>query len=278
MPLTKVKFFDYDNYICALLAPKNLWNDIATILEFNIEIASIKNKVNEPTLGLVRIAWWVEAIEEFYSKGKIKRQENLTQLSEIIKKYSLPKELFINLLNSRIKDFEETPFSSLSELLFYCNNTAGNISELIFLINSTQVNCSIKEYHNIREAIECFSSAWAITAVIRAYKNNAKNGRFIIPENVKLTELLDKAEGLIAQGRGLISGINKKILRKYSNLLIKARLAEFYINQMKKKNYDFRKTDRFRYVKGEAVKNYNIKSIEGFGAAKLTFYNLLGWF
>ncbi|MDX1950242.1 MAG: squalene/phytoene synthase family protein [Rickettsiales bacterium] len=278
MPLTKVKFFDYDNYICALLAPKSLWNDIATILEFNIEIASIKNKVTEASLGLVRIAWWIESIEEFYSSGKMKRHENLTKLAEIIKKYSIPKELFINLLNARIKDFEDVPFTNLNDLIFYAKNTAANLSEAIFLINSSQVNCNIETYHKIKDAVENFSIAWAITAMIRAYKVNAKNGRIIIPEEVTLNQLLEKAEFFIAKGRGFIENLDKKILRKYSNLLIKARLAEFYIKQMKYKDYNFRDKEKYRYIKGQAIKPYQIKSVEGFGAAKLTLYNLLGWF
>ncbi len=55
---------DRDRYLCALAAPAQLRPDLVTLYAFNAELAGIADKVSETMLGLIRLQWWRDALED----------------------------------------------------------------------------------------------------------------------------------------------------------------------------------------------------------------------
>ncbi len=258
MNLQRIKNFDYDNYICAIFADKGVWEDIATILEFNIEIATIKSKVSESTLGLIRLQWWREAIEEIFTENKkVKAHQVVLGLKELSNKHlNFNKDKFLKIINARDKDLSEYPFSNLDELLQYVEDTAFGINDIIFDV--------LGGSDELRSIVRDFSMAWGITAIIRAYGNNLSKGRKIIPDEVSLGELIGLADDKIKSARESLKLIKDENLKKYAPVLLKGRIAEFYLKQFKNSGFNYKKP--------------KIKSLEGFGVLRISAYYYLNKF
>ncbi|MBL4693676.1 MAG: squalene/phytoene synthase family protein [Magnetovibrio sp.] len=53
---------DRARYLCALAAPRRKRDSVLTLLAFDQEIARIPKLVSEPSLGAIRLQWWLDAL------------------------------------------------------------------------------------------------------------------------------------------------------------------------------------------------------------------------
>lgn len=254
MLLEKLKQNDYDRYISTLLAPKDKIADILTLLEFNIEIASVKNRVSEQMIGLIRLEWWREAIEEIYDEAKTPRNHIIVnKLAGLCEKYKFNKTLFLTLINTREKDLEAKPFSSKEEFYSYALNSSLPLNNLISII----LGVSLEENDQINYLIKCYSKSWAIISILySANKNFAKN-RNILPldlcnkynlkiDNYGSEEFIRNSQNIVKEVISEAKELNEaslKNLDKNSKKILKPVLSFKYINashikQIEKNNYN----------------------------------------
>jgi len=57
---------DYGNYLVGLRMPEGTREGFNAIRAFNVEIAKVKDTTSEVTMGMIRMKWWQEAIDECY--------------------------------------------------------------------------------------------------------------------------------------------------------------------------------------------------------------------
>lgn len=57
---------DYDAYLCIPFFPKELRTAQYAIRAFNVELASIRESVSNPTIGKMRMQFWKDAIDNIY--------------------------------------------------------------------------------------------------------------------------------------------------------------------------------------------------------------------
>ncbi len=260
----RIKNFDYDNYICTIFAPKETWNDISAILNFNIEVATIKGKVSEPMLGAIRLQWWCDAVANLHN-NLIPNNKILADLKMVIDRYDLDRGLISGILEARSKDFLETPFENIEETINYISATTYNINKLIFdVLNQKKIQEEDKT--KLLDIIKNHSIAYGITALIRSYNSNLKNGRIVIKDEAELQELIKIANERLKDAKNSLRTLKGgKFLKNFAPVLLKGKVAEFYLKQIK------RQLDRNR-----SSKELKITSIEGFGVIKLTLAYMLG--
>lgn len=82
---TELKNGDYDRYMIALSSPASERSFLISLFAFYLEIRTIPRKVTEPMLGLIRLAWWREALEEIESGKPVRKHEILLALEEQLK-------------------------------------------------------------------------------------------------------------------------------------------------------------------------------------------------
>lgn len=58
---------DYENFLCTLLLSNNLRTSAFAIRAFNTEIALIEDQVQEVNIGLMRMKFWEEALNNIYN-------------------------------------------------------------------------------------------------------------------------------------------------------------------------------------------------------------------
>lgn len=240
-----------------------MWNDIFALLNFNIEVATIKSKVSEPMLGAIRLQWWKDAIENL--NNDTPNNQILIVLKTLINKYSLDIALISSLLEARTKDFQETPFENVNEIINFISATTYNLNLLILNVLHKP---DPEGMNKIIEIIENQSLAYGITAFVRSYNNNLKNGRVIIKNEAEFEALIKIAEDKLIQAKTairILKSSDKKILvKRFSPLFLKGKIAEFYLNKIKK-----------QVSKGACLKDIKLQSIEGFGVIKLTIAYLM---
>lgn len=250
--LNKLKQNDYDRYISTLFIEKGKIADALKLIEFNVEVAQIKNRVTEPTLGFIRSAWWREAIEEIYSPQKIVSKHHLVEaLADIISRYSLEKQDFLDILSAREKDFVEEPFQTIADLKNYLTRTS-------YLINKILTKILLSEApEEILDMIKNYSDAWAISALLFSANKNFAKGRNIFPKDLcTQVDLQAQSYGskdfllrskqvvkpLVESAKELNNinseNLGKNLKKRLKPLLVYQKLADYRLRQIEKNDYD----------------------------------------
>lgn len=121
---------DRDRYQTALFAPAERREALFALYAFNYEIARIRESVREPLMGLMRLQWWRDALDEIYAGAPPRRHAIVEPLAAAIATHRLTQAHLTALLDARAQDMEETPPPSLAALEAYA---AGTSSRLLLL-------------------------------------------------------------------------------------------------------------------------------------------------
>lgn len=254
MLLEKLKQNDYDRYISTLLAPKAKIEDILAILEFNIEIASVKNRVSEKMIGLIRLEWWREAIDEIYDEAKTPRNHIIVnKLSELCSKYNFNREDFELILAARENDLEEKPFNTEEAFCEYAVNTSLSLNHLIAVILDVNLN----EDEQLDYLIKSYSKAWAVLVILFSANKNFSKGRNVLPlnlcnkHNVKIDnygsdEFIENSKEIVKTLTNTAKELNnispkklgRNIKKKLKPLLAYRYINQSHINQIERNDYN----------------------------------------
>lgn len=247
-----LKQYDYDRYLCSLFADAENQKKLITLYSFNLEISKIYDVVSEPMLGMIRLQWWREAIDEIYSDKKPRDHEIVQDLEDLIKTNSLSKDLFLQIINAREQDFEDPP-KNMKALEQYAKGTS---STLLFIALELFEN----EDDDIKKVVEHIGIAWAITGILRSAYLNMPKGKFLFPADLMkkagiskdnfgskkflegskevVKELVLCAQSHVSEARKSAKDIDRKTIKKSLPVLLLVSLADKYLKQIEKANYD----------------------------------------
>jgi phytoene synthase len=179
--LERVRRFDRDRYLAALFAAGEARADLVALYAFNLELAKIREVVREPMMGLIRLQWWRDAIDEIYS-GKVRRHQVTQPLALAVQRRHLPRELFDRLMDGREADLDNGPPADLAALRRYAESTGGVLLELAAGIAAADAGTGAQHVAGD------LGTAWALIGLVRAVPFQARARRVFVPQN-----LLDEA-------------------------------------------------------------------------------------
>lgn len=104
---------DIDRYLLGLFQPPAKRLRFMALVTFHAEIAKLPHRMSEPTLGLIRTAWWREALAEIAAKDIKKKQELVGILATIP---DLPYQQMEALLDAYETEIEQPTPVTLHEL------------------------------------------------------------------------------------------------------------------------------------------------------------------
>src|SRR5207249_10503855 len=87
-----VRRHDRDRFQTALFAPAARREALFALYAFNYEIARVRERVSEPTLGRIRLEWWRENIAAAYQGGAVRHHPVAESLAATIREYALTRE------------------------------------------------------------------------------------------------------------------------------------------------------------------------------------------
>ncbi len=210
-----IKSNDSDRYLLSLfISNQDRRNSVVACDMLNVEIARLRDVIETPHMGLIRLQWWRDEIRKIYANQKFSPHFVLESLYRAILKYKIPFEFFDMVLSAREADFEE-----YDNFDFY--KYARDIHIPLLKMKSVILN-------EVAD-VSFLGEAYALVGLIRAIPFYKARSQVLIPsiqhEAVKV--ICDRAEFLLSQD---------KTTHKY----FKAHhaLALLYLRQLKKSGFN----------------------------------------
>jgi phytoene synthase len=182
---------DRDRYQTALFAPGERRDALFALYAFNYEVARIREYVREPMLGLMRLQWWRDALDEIYAGKQPRRHEVATPLGAAIVEHRLSKAHFTVLLDARTLDMAEAPPESLVALEDYVAATAGTLNLLALEVLGVGDA-------RAAEAARAAGIAYALAGLLTAVPFHAQQRRLYLPPELTNRHDVDLERSLFA--------------------------------------------------------------------------------
>lgn len=216
---------DRDRYRLSLFAPPIARPALWALYAFHLEIAKIADQVREPMLGLLRLTWWRESLDDLYRAKRVPAHGVLQALEEIGFAQKVPKALVERLLDAREADLEVQPFLTSEDLYAYLDGTSGTVFRMAF--------CLMGEYGQ-EELAQRLGRIWGLTGLLRTKAHWQAKGRSWFPREEQLKEhhFGEEAQRLLAEQRRI------RYRGPARSQLLYARQAALYLHRLKEQKYE----------------------------------------
>ncbi len=125
-----VRRHDRDRFQTVLFAPATHREALFALYAFNYEIARVRERVTEPTLGRMRLEWWRETVAAAYEGGPVRRHIVVEALTAAIHEHALAREHFERLIDARDDDLVAEASKSLPDLEDYAEASSARLTYL----------------------------------------------------------------------------------------------------------------------------------------------------
>ncbi|MBU6235370.1 MAG: squalene/phytoene synthase family protein [Alphaproteobacteria bacterium] len=163
---------DYDRYVLAQAAPAPLRPALYALFAFHHEIAKTRDVVRDTHAGLIRLAWWGEALEGFMQGQPMPNHEVAEALGRAIKAHDLPVELLGEVIDARRTEQEDITPATLEGMADF-----ADICNTPLLTAACLLNGERPEY----EPLRALATAWGIIGQVRAIPYMAARKRCYLP-------------------------------------------------------------------------------------------------
>ena len=120
----QVRQHDGDRCLMALLDPKRLRQAAMTLAAWNLELANARPPSGEETLGLIRLQWHRDALEEIIA-GNPRRHPVVNALTATHDAGLVDAAVLDAIVAARERDLDPEPPADLTELEAYARATSG---------------------------------------------------------------------------------------------------------------------------------------------------------
>jgi len=168
-----VQRFDRERYLATLFAPTERRPDLWALYAFNVEVALTRERVSDPTIGLMRLQWWRDTLDGI-DEGRVRDHPVARALAAALTRRSLTRDLFRTLLAAREADLDETPPASIGVLQRYASETAGGLAVLAAeALDGRSADTAAAARH--------VGIAWGLVGLMRAVPFHAQQRRVYLP-------------------------------------------------------------------------------------------------
>lgn len=168
---------DKDRWLAALFAPEAARRDLMALYAFNLEVASVRERVSEPLPGEVRLQWWRDALTG-EARGDATAHPVAAALLDVIRRRNLPVAPFANLIDARIFDLYDDLMPTVGDLEGYCGETSSALMQLAALVLNEGTDPGTADLAGHA------GIAYAVTGLLRAFPLHAARGQVFIPADL----------------------------------------------------------------------------------------------
>ncbi len=188
---------DPERRMAALFAPAELRARLYALYAFYHEIAQIPDKVSEPVIGEMRLAWAREATTDLFADPpKVRRHDVYEALSELREAPGGPDEAaLIGLVEARNADLGEGPFPTREDRRDYVDRTSAALMRAAAKLLKPDLDLG----GEAGAAIQAAGRLWGFTGLLRAFAPLVQAGR--PPFSADELAGADMSEADLAAGR-----------------------------------------------------------------------------
>jgi 15-cis-phytoene synthase len=245
----QVRRYDPDRHAACLFAPRASQPALFALYAFNAEIARVRELVSDPMPGEIRHQWWREALA-CKARGHAHENPVADALNDTLRRYRLPPEPLLALIEARGFDLYDDPMPTWLDLEGYCGETASTLIRLATLILADGTDAGSADLCGHAGV------AYAMTGLLRAFPIHARRQQCFIPHEALITcglepdEIFegrdsDNLRAVLAQVRARAQGHFDKLRGRIGELDSRIRAAFFpvclcpgYLAQMEKPDYN----------------------------------------
>lgn len=172
-----VRTGDKDRWLASLFAPSTRRPDLMALYAFNLEIASVRERVSEPLPGEVRLQWWRDVLTG-EGRGDVLAHPVAAALVDTLSRNRLAVQPLLSLIDARVFDLYDDPMPSVGDLEGYCGETSSALMQVAALI--------LAEGRDPRTADLAGHAgiAYAVTGLLRSFALHAARGQVFVPRDV----------------------------------------------------------------------------------------------
>ena len=172
-----VQRHDRDRYQTVLFAPVARREALFALYAFNYQIARVRERVTQPTLGRMRLEWWREAVAAAFDGGLTRHHVVVEPLTAAIREYPLTRAHFDRLIDTRENDLDDEPPASLEALEDYAEGTSARLVYLALeILGARDQPTTLAGFH--------VGVGYALAGLLHAMPYLAPTGRRFIPTDV----------------------------------------------------------------------------------------------
>ncbi|KAG0196899.1 hypothetical protein BGX28_009632 [Mortierella sp. GBA30] len=184
-----VRKADYEGFLCTQFFPKNQQPTQMALRAFNIELASVRESVNNTDIGRMRMQFWRDSLDKIFS-GVPPQQPVAQALAHAIQEQelhhtqggsSVDRDMsliwFKRMITERELNLSDPQFMTLGQMETYCENTFGSL--LYLQLESVGVK-SLEADH----AASHLAKAMGIATMLRAFSFHMHQNRMVIPAEI----------------------------------------------------------------------------------------------
>jgi phytoene synthase len=176
-------------YYAFLFLPEDKRNAITALYAFCREVDDVVDAQIDPTVARTKLGWWREEIGRLFEGAP---QHPVTRaLAEPIRRYNLPREHFLEIIDGMEMDLDYPSYPSFKELSLYCHRVASMVGIMAAEIFGYHDRRTQKYAHHL-------GTAFQLTNILRDLREDASRGRLYIP--------LDELHRFAARPEDLSSG------------------------------------------------------------------------
>jgi phytoene synthase len=185
---------DRDRYQTVLFAPVARREALFALYAFNYEIARVRERVTQPTLGRIRLEWWREAVAAAFEGGPVRRHVVVGPLTEAIREHGPTRAHFDRLIDARESDLDDESPVSLGALEDYAEGTSARLVYLALeILGARDPPATLAGCH--------VGIGYALAGLLRAMPQLVQAGRRFIPTEIAARTGLDGADYRALQSR-----------------------------------------------------------------------------
>ena len=159
-------------YSFRLLAPARR-RAITALYAYCREVDDVVDEVSDPDVARAKLGWWRSEVERIY--GGTPQHPVAIALQDAVRRYRLPKEYLLRVIDGMQMDLEKTRYRTFAELEDYCDHVAGVVGLL---------SAEIFGYQDARtrDYAQKLGVAFQLTNIIRDVGEDARRGRIYLPQ------------------------------------------------------------------------------------------------
>lgn len=178
-----VRRVDGDRWLASRFASAYARPKLIALYAAYYEVAHTTESVREPALGDIRLEWWRAGVEEIAAGKPPRAHPALTALKDSAAPLGPVKEI----ISTRARDLDMTPFATWDELETYIDGTAGALMR-------GAIEACIPDVTDATRAFARHAAlAWGYAGLLRAAPHWQARGRSVIPNEGSLDEMKRRA-------------------------------------------------------------------------------------
>ncbi|XP_069777937.1 NADH dehydrogenase (ubiquinone) complex I, assembly factor 6 isoform X2 [Narcine bancroftii] len=220
---------DYEGFLSSLLLPTEFRRSVFALRAFNVELAQVQDVVSQKTIGLMRIQFWRQLVDDVYADNP-PHQPIAIELWKAVRKHKLTKRWFLRILDEREKNLNEKAYRNIQELEAYGENAQ---SSLIYLLLEV---LGVRDIH-ADHAGSHIGKAQGIVTCLRATPYHSLRQKVYLPLDICLLHGVSQEDFIRGNSQKRVRDVVFDVASQ-AHVHLEHVILDDYLNKIRKVDFD----------------------------------------